>query len=139
MLKNQPQEKSRQGVVRQIPDKRLRILVVNNDDAPLLKSAFEPVRSIVSLEITPDAETAIRMLSTEPYDLVAVDPAASPRGFALLKHVKDNFRWTATLLVTHNQDPQFLRQAVKCRVDGLLFRPATSTEFVEQALCWPRQ
>ena len=128
MLKNQPQEKSRQGVVRQIPDKRLRILVVNNDDAPLLKSAFEPVRSIVSLEITPDAETAIRMLSTEPYDLVAVDPAASP------KHVKDNFRWTATLLVTHNQDPQFLRQAVKCRVDGLLFRPATSTEFVEQAL-----
>ena len=112
----------------------MRILVVNNDNAPLLKSAFDPVRSTVSLEITPDAETAIRILSTDPYDLVAVDPAVSPNGFALLKHVKDNFRWTATLLVTHNQDPQFLRQAVKCRIDGLLFRPATSTEFVEQAL-----
>jgi len=132
---NQPQEKPRLGVVREIPEKRLRILVVNNDDAvtTLLKSAFDPLRT-VSVEIAPDAETAIRILSTEPYDLVAVDPAVSPSGFALLKHVKDNFRWTATLLATHNQDPQFLRHAVKCRIDGLLFRPATSTEFVEQAL-----
>jgi len=133
-MTNQPQEKPRRGVVRKIPEERLRILVVNNDNAPLLKSAFDPVRSTVLLEITPDAETAIRILSTDPYDLVAVDPAVSPNGFALLKHVKDNFRWTATLLVTHNQDPQFLRQAVKCQIDGLLFRPATSTEFVEQAL-----
>ena len=67
-----------------------------------------------------------RMLSAEPYDLVAVDPAISSGGFALLKHIKDNYRWTATLVATHNQDPQFLRQAVKCRIDGLLFRPATS-------------
>jgi LmbE family N-acetylglucosaminyl deacetylase len=132
---NQPQEKPRLGVVRKTPEKRLRILVVNNDDAvtTLLKSAFDPLRT-VSLEITPDAETAIRILSTEPYDLVAVDPAVSPSGFALLKHVKDNYRWTATLLATHNQDPQFLRHAVKCRIDGLMFRPATSAEFVEQAL-----
>jgi hypothetical protein len=74
------------------------------------------------------------MLSADPYDLVAVDPAISSGGFVLLKHVKDHYRWTATLLATHNQDPQFLRQAVKCRIDGLLFRPASSTEFVEQAL-----
>jgi LmbE family N-acetylglucosaminyl deacetylase len=132
---SQPQDKPRLGVVREIPEKRLRILVVNNDDVvtSVLKSAFDPI-GIVSLEITPDAEAAIRILSTDPYDLVAVDPALSSNGFALLKHVKDNFRWTATLLATHNQDPQFLRQAVKCRIDGLLFRPATSTEFVEQAL-----
>ena len=76
----------------------------------------------------------MRMLAAEPYDLVAVDPAISPGGFALLKHVKDNYRWTATLVATHNQDPQFLRQAVKCRIDGLLFRPATPHEFIEQAL-----
>jgi len=64
---------------------------------------------------------------------VAVDPALSPNGFALLKHVKDNFRWTATLLATHNQDPQFLRQAIKCRIDGLMFRrPDAAAEFVEQ-------
>ena len=114
---------------------RLRILVVNDDDvvSSVLRSGFEPV-GIVSLEIAPNAETAIRVLSTEAYDLVAVDPAISSGGFALLKHVKDNYRWTATLLATHNQDPQFLRHAVKCRIDGLLFRPTTSTEFVEQAL-----
>jgi LmbE family N-acetylglucosaminyl deacetylase len=65
---------------------------------------------------------------------VAIDPAVSSGGFALLKHVKDSYRWIATLLATGNQDPQFLRQAVKCRIDGLLFRPVTSGEFVEQAL-----
>ena len=132
---NQPQEKPRLGVVRENPQQRLRILVVNDDDvvSSVLRSGFEPV-GIVSLKIVPNAETAIRVLSAEPYDLLAVDPAISSGGFALLKHVKDHYRWTATLLATHNQDPQFLRQAVKCRIDGLLFRPTTSTEFVEQAL-----
>jgi LmbE family N-acetylglucosaminyl deacetylase len=132
---NQPQEKPRLGVVRQSVEKPLRVLVVNDDAAVSgqLRSGFDPIRT-VSLEIAPDVETAIRKLSAEPYDLVAVDPAISSGGFALLKHVKDNYRWTATLLATHNQDPQFLRHAVKCRIDGLVFRPTTSSEFVEQAL-----
>jgi LmbE family N-acetylglucosaminyl deacetylase len=132
---NQPQEKPQLGIVRQTPKKRLRILVVNDDAvvSSVLRSGFDPL-STVSLEIVPDAETAIRMLSAEPCDLVAVDPAISSGGFTLLKHVKDHYRWTATLLATHNQDAQFLRQAVKCRIDGLLFRPASSTEFVEQCL-----
>jgi DNA-binding NtrC family response regulator len=133
---NQPQEKPRLGVVREeIPEKRLRILVVNDDDvvSSVLRSGFDSLGTL-SLKIVPDAEAAIRMLSAEPYDLVAVDPAISSGGFALLKHVKDHYRWTATLLATHDQDPQFLRQAVKCRIDGLLFRPASSTDFIEQAL-----
>ena len=132
---NRPQEKPRLRVVQQIPKKRLRMLIVNTDhDATsALRSAFEPVRT-AALEITPDAETATGMLSSGPYDLVAVDPAVSPGGFALLKHIKDNYRWTATLVATHNQEPQFLREAIKCRIDGLLFRPATSAQFVEQAL-----
>ncbi len=81
----------------------------------------------------------MRLLSAEPYDVVAVDPAISYGGFALLKYIKDNYRWTATLIATHNQEPQFLRDAVRCRIDGLLFRPATSTEFVEQALLLARE
>jgi LmbE family N-acetylglucosaminyl deacetylase len=132
---NQPQEKPRLSVVQKVAEKRLRILVVSVEEVVIaaLKSAFDPVRTI-SLEIAPDAETAIRSLSVAPCDLVAVDPAVSPGGFKLLKYVKDNFRWTATLLATHNQDPQFLRQAVKCRIDGLVFRPSTPTEFIEQVL-----
>ena len=48
---------------------------------------------------------------------------------------RTNYRWIATLVATHNQDPQFLRQAVKCRIDGLMFRPAGSAaEFVEQVV-----
>jgi LmbE family N-acetylglucosaminyl deacetylase len=132
---NQPQEKPRLSVVRYTAGKRLRILVVNVDAAvtAALKSAFDPVATI-ALEIAPDAETALRSLSAAPCDLVAVDPAVTPGGFTLLKYVKDNFRWTATLLATASQDPQFLRQAVKCRIDGLLFRPMAPTEFVEQVL-----
>jgi LmbE family N-acetylglucosaminyl deacetylase len=132
---NQLQEKPRLGVVRKSPKKRLHLLVVSVDAAvtSALRSTFDAVHT-VSLDITPDAETATRMLSAKPYDLVAVDPAISAGGFALLKYVKDNYRWTATLVATHNQEPQFLRQAVKCRIDGLLFRPAISDEFVEQVL-----
>ncbi|RYD90356.1 MAG: PIG-L family deacetylase, partial [Sphingomonadales bacterium] len=51
-----------------------------------------------------------------------------------LMYVKENYRWTSTLICTHNQEPQFLREAIRCRVDGLLFRPAASAEAIEQAL-----
>ena len=79
------------------------------------------------------------MLAADAYDLVAVDPAVASGGFALLKHVKDNYRWTATLVATHNQDPQFLRQAVKCRIDGLLFRrPMRPPNSSSRSCCWPR-
>ena len=71
--------------------------------------------------------------SAEIYDLVAVDPVL-PGGFALLKHLKDNYRWLATMVVTANQSPHFMRQAVKCRIDALLFKPETPAEFMEQAL-----
>jgi LmbE family N-acetylglucosaminyl deacetylase len=132
---NQSQEKPRLAVVQHPAGKRLRILVVNVDEAVTgaLKSTFDPV-STISLEIVADTETAMRSLSAAPCDLVAVDPAVSPGGFALLKYVKDNFRWTATLLATHARDPQFLRHAVKCRIDGLLFRPMAPAEFVDQVL-----
>ena len=136
---NQSQEKPRLNVVQTTPERRLRILVVNNDEVvtAVLKSAFDSVHG-ASLEIAPDGESAIRLLAASPCDLLAVDPAITPDGFALLKHVKNHYRWTATLLATANQEPQFLRQAVKCRIDGLIFRPATSTEFIEQCLLLAR-
>jgi LmbE family N-acetylglucosaminyl deacetylase len=112
------------------------MLVVTAEDIVIagLRAAFGPIRTI-SVDVTPDAETATRMLADHPYDLVTVDPAVTSGGFALLKHVKNHYRWTATLLATRNQDPQFLRQAIKCRIDGLLFRqPDAVNEFIEQAL-----
>jgi len=116
------------------PAKPLRILVVTAEAHVIaaLRSAFDPI-STVALQITPDTETAIAMLAARRFDLVAVDPAVSSGGFALLKHVKDHYRWTATLLATFNQDPLFLRQAIKCRIDGLIFRrPDAAAEFIEQ-------
>lgn len=125
----------RLNVVQHIPSQRLRLLVVNADRAATsrLRSAFDSVAD-AALEVTASAKTALRLLSVEPYDLVAVDPAISSGGFALLKYIKDNYRWTETLIATHNQEPQFLREAIGCGVAGLLFRPAGSAEFVEQAL-----
>jgi len=132
---DQRQEKPRLKVVQQAPERRLRILVVNNDAqvTDVLRSAFALVEN-ASLEIVPDGESATRLLAAGACDLVAVDPAITADGFALLKHVKDSFRWTATLVASASQEPQFLRQAVKCRIDGLIFRPTSSTEFIEQCL-----
>ena len=136
-MNNQPQQKQqpRLDVVRETPQQRLRILIVNDNDVvtTVLKSAFGQVNT-VQLTVVRDAATTIRALAAEQFDLVAVDPDICPEGFTLLKHVKDNYRWVATLLATANQDPQFLRRAVKCRIDGLIFRPASSDEFVEEAL-----
>jgi LmbE family N-acetylglucosaminyl deacetylase len=111
----------------------LRILVVTAEDAVIsaLRSRFDP-DSTVSLAITADTESATRILAAARVDLVALDPAVTSGGFALLKHVKDQYRWTTTLVGTYNQDPEFLRQAIKCRIDGLMFRrPDALAEFVE--------
>jgi len=138
-MANAAPEKPRLGVVEEkAPAKPLRMLVVTAEDIVIaaLRSVFGPIPTI-SVDTTPDDETATRMLAAHPYDLVTVDPDVTTGGFALLKHVKNHFRWTATLLATRNQDPQFLRQAVKCRIDGLMFRrpdPATVNEFIEQCL-----
>jgi LmbE family N-acetylglucosaminyl deacetylase len=116
------------------PGKPLSILVVTAEDAVIsaLRSTFDP-DGTVSLEIASDTESATRILAARRIDLVALDPAVASGGFALLKHVKDQYRWTATLVATFNQDPEFLRQAIKCRIDGLIFRrPDAAAEFVEQ-------
>ena len=136
----QAQEKRRLGVVQHVPVKRLRLLVVNADPAEteLMQGIFASV-SDASLEVTRTAKSAMRLLSAGPYDLVAADPAVSFGGFALLKYIKDNYRWTATLVATYHQEPQFLREAIRCRVDGLLFRPITPDEFIEQALLLGRE
>lgn len=128
-------EKPRLRMVRKGPENLLHILVVTAETevVAVLKHDFSAVETAAPV-FAPDVPAAIRLLEAEHYDVVAVDPAVTADGFELLKHVKDHYRWIATLLATHDQDPQFLRRAVKCRIDGLLFRPVGSAEFVEQAL-----
>jgi LmbE family N-acetylglucosaminyl deacetylase len=72
-------------------------------------------------------------MDAQQWDLVVVDPVV-PGGFEFLKRIKSNHRWVATMVVSHNQTPQFLRHAVKCQIDGLMFKPVSSGEFLEQAL-----
>jgi LmbE family N-acetylglucosaminyl deacetylase len=133
-MPNSAQDKARLSVVRPRADKLLHILLVDSDDAEslALRREFES-SSVARLDFAGDVDTATGLIANERYDLVAVDPVL-PGGFALLKQIKDNHRWVATLVVTGDQSPQFMRQAVKCRIDALLFKPETPAEFMEQAL-----
>ena len=134
-----PLEKPRLNLVEKPHEKRLRLLAVgeNQDMIAKAKELFVLVHDAV-LEFAPNTETAMRMLADEAYDLVAVDPAVTAGGFGLLTHVKDTYRWIATLVVSESREPQFMRQVVKCRIDGLLFRPVTPAELIEQAMLLAR-
>lgn len=133
-MPNSPHDKARLSIVKPDSENLLHILLVDTDDAEslALRREFESCRE-ARLDYAGDVDTAAHLVSRKRYDLVAVDPVL-PGGFAFLKQIKDSRRWMATLVVTGNQSPQFMRQAVKCRIDALLFKPETPSEFMEQAL-----
>jgi LmbE family N-acetylglucosaminyl deacetylase len=133
-LKNPEPERPVLSVVRETPEKRLRILLVGDDETSLAK-ARHILQDLpnAKLKFASTAEEASALVAAMRFDLVVVDPVL-PGGFGLLKEVKDKHRWVATLVVTANQTPSFMRQVVKCRIDGLLFRPITAEDFVEQVV-----
>jgi LmbE family N-acetylglucosaminyl deacetylase len=138
-LKNPETEKPVLSVVRETPEKRLRILLVDNDETSFEKARFVlQGLPIAKLKFASSAQTASALVASERFYRVVVDPVV-PGGFALLKEIKDKHRWVATLVATHNQTPAFMRQAVECRIDGLLFRPMTPEEFVEQVVSLARE
>lgn len=114
--------------------KRLRILIVDGDETSLEK-ARQALQTVLTakLKYAATAAAASALVASERFDLVVVD-AGVPGGFALLKEIKDRHRWVATLVVSDDQSPSFMRQIVKCQIDGLLFRPLSREEFVEQVM-----
>jgi LmbE family N-acetylglucosaminyl deacetylase len=133
IMKNIDPDRPQLSVVQETPDE-LQILLLDRDatEAFALRRAFETCRT-ARLAYTADVETAARMLASQHWDLVVTDPAL-PGDFERLKRVKASRRWLTTLVVTHNQSPQFMREAVECGIDGLLSKPVTAAEFMEQAL-----
>jgi LmbE family N-acetylglucosaminyl deacetylase len=122
------------SIVKEPPAKRLRILLVDSDETSFVKARHVlQGQPIAKLKFANTAEAASALVAAERFDLVVVDPVM-PGGFALLKEIKDKHRWVATLVATANQTPSFMRQVVKCRIDGLLFRPMTAEEFAEQVM-----
>ena len=133
-MNNPEPEKPVLSLVRETPEKRLRILLVDSDETSLPKARHVLQHlPIAKLKFASTGEAASALVAAERFDLVVVDPVV-PGGFTLLKEVKDKHRWVATLVVTANQTPSFMRQVVKCRIDGLLFRPMTAEEFVDEVL-----
>jgi LmbE family N-acetylglucosaminyl deacetylase len=133
-LKPLASDAPRLAAVEEAPDELLQILLLDRDEAEAfaLRRAFETCRT-ARLAYTADVETAARMLASQHWDLVVTDPAL-PGDFERLKRVKASRRWLTTLVVTHNQSPKFMREAVECGIDGLLSKPVTAAEFMEQAL-----
>jgi LmbE family N-acetylglucosaminyl deacetylase len=127
---NQPQL----SVVKVAAGKLLQILLLdrNETEALALRRAFDSC-STARLVYASDLDAAARLLASQRWDLVVADPAQQG-DFDRLAQVKASDRWVATLVVTANQNPQFLRHVIKCRIDGLLFKPVTPEEFLEQAL-----
>jgi LmbE family N-acetylglucosaminyl deacetylase len=133
-LKNPEREKPRLSVVESAPDQPLSILLVDSDETSFRKARHVlKDLPIANLKTATTAETASALVAVEHFDLVVVDPVV-PGGLALLKEIKDKYRWVATLVVSYDQTPPFMRHVVKCRIDGILFRPLTAEEFVEQVL-----
>ena len=135
MAKHIKHDKPRLSIVGTVAEQPLSILLVDSDETsfPKARHVLHGL-PIASLKTAATAETASALIAAEHFDLVVVDPASLPGGFDLLKEIKDNYRWVATLVASHDHSPQFMRQVVKCRIDGILFRPMTPEEFVEQVL-----
>jgi LmbE family N-acetylglucosaminyl deacetylase/CheY-like chemotaxis protein len=113
---------------------RLHMLLVDGDDAAALALRRIVDRSSTArLAYVPDAQAAEALLQDGQWDLVVVDPVV-PGGFELLRSVKARHRWLATMVMSRDQSPPFLRHAVKCQIDGLLFKPVSAQDFLEQAL-----
>lgn len=131
-------EKARLHVVEKAAEsgleKRLRILLVDSDETSFQKAryALQGV-PIAKMKFATTAEAASALVASERFDLVVVDPVV-PGGFALLKEIKDRHRWVATLVASYDHSPSAMRQVVKCRTDGIVFRPLTPEKFVEQVM-----
>lgn len=132
-----PNAKARRSTLRVLKEPvadLLNILVVDQDGARGAGAG----RSLQSNEKArlvwaADAEAAMGMIAAEQWDLLVIDPVV-PGGFELVKHAKAHNRWLAVMVLTANQGAEFLRRAVQCRIDGLMFKPVTRAQFLKQAL-----
>lgn len=112
----------------------LNIVVVDHQDAGSCFTREGPeVKGKARLDHAADIATASRMVEVQDLDLLAIDPVL-PGGFDLIRQAKAHNRWLAVMVVTANQRPEFMREAVQCRIDGLLFKPVTRAQFMKQAL-----
>lgn len=130
-----PERHERQfDIVKAPAEESARILLIDRDGSEVgtMRHRLE-AEAKARLDHAVDTVAAGRMMAGGKWDLVAIDPA-SQQDVEFLKDVKARHRWLSVLLVTNNRSPDFLRQAVQCRVDGLMFKPVTPAQFVEQAL-----
>ncbi|MBZ5637796.1 MAG: sigma-54 dependent transcriptional regulator [Acidobacteriia bacterium] len=115
-----------------------RILLV--DDSPDTLEVLERNLTLegYSVATAPGVAEAVRMLRKTPFDVVVTDlkmPGAS--GLELVRHVRDNHRYTEVLMITGYPTVESAVQAVKIGAEDYLSKPFTAEELaaaVERAV-----
>ncbi len=115
-----------------------RILLV--DDSPDTLEVLERNLTLqgYSVATAPGVAEAVRMLRKTPFDVVVTDlkmPGAS--GLELVRHVRENHRYTEVLMITGYPTVESAIQAVKIGAEDYLSKPFTGEELtaaVERAV-----
>lgn len=120
-----------------------KILVV--DDEPDVLSTVEEILDMCSVDKAKDFDSALKLISTNSYDLVILD-IQGVDGFELLKHsVARGF--PTVMLTAHVATPDALKRSIKLGADGFLPKeymaelPEVLSEILEgkqQRLWWQR-
>lgn len=129
-------EKRRLRIIANPPAQPLSVLLVDSDPAEAsaaLRWLKERQGNEVLLRHAADSAAATRLAGTQDWDLLAID-LALPGAFEAHKAATASDRWMATLVVTASRETGFLQDAVRARIDGLLFKPVATGAFVQEAI-----
>jgi CheY-like chemotaxis protein len=109
-----------------------RVLYVEDavDQALLVKAFFN---TMPGYQVThaQDGETALRLISEKPWDMLVTDlnlPGAD--GFALIKAFRAKFQRAPILVTTGYTQPEYEEQALRTGADQVLIKPLSQEEFV---------
>ena len=112
--------------------KKPRVLYVEDAvDQALLVKAFLSTMPGYQVTHAQDGETALRLISEKPWDILVTDlnlPGAD--GFALIRAFRGKFRRAPILVTTGYTQPEYEEQALRTGADQVLIKPLNQEEFV---------
>ena len=109
-----------------------RVLYVEDaiDQALLVKTFFSRMPGY-QVTHAQDGETALRLISEKPWDILVTDlNLPGPDGFALIKAFRAKFRRAPILVTTGYTQPEYEEQSLRTGADQVLIKPLNQEEFV---------
>lgn len=115
----------------------IRILIVDDEDdiRTALKQSLSRLRWHKAIQATGDAQEALRLVRTEPWNLVISDYnlGAQVTGVDILSAVMENNEDAVRVLITAYQDLQLAVRAInESRIDAYIQKPWTLRDLLDQ-------